>query len=362
MKILHVAEYADGGVATYLKEVLKYQKSSSFIEEVNLLTSDYKSDEFKEFPDVVKRYKYKRDILGILQAAYIINKKIKEFSPDIIHVHSTFAGLIVRSLYLLKLNRNYKIIYCSHGWSFLMEVSNWKKKVYLCVEKCLSLVTDKIINISKFEHNVTQDLNFSSNKIELINNGISNNQKKIYLEDKNIVMNKSKINILFVGRYDRQKGIDILVDFFSNYHNENIQLYTIGRTVLGDQKISFPDSVTDLGWINNDAINYYYKKADIVIIPSRWEGFGLVALEAMRNKKPLIVSNKGNLPNFINGNGYVFNLEDLSSLERILNTLEKNELKVMGEKSYSIFNKQYTSEEMNARIINLYNELTEKSV
>lgn len=54
-----------------------------------------------------------------------------------------------------------------------------------------------------------------------------------------------------------------------------------------------PDNVESIGWINHDEIDSYYSLFDAVIIPSRWEGFGLVAIEAMKNAKAIIVSNRG---------------------------------------------------------------------
>ena len=54
-----------------------------------------------------------------------------------------------------------------------------------------------------------------------------------------------------------------------------------------------PDNVESIGWINHDEIDSYYSLFDAVIIPSRWEGFGLVAIEAMKMLKPLLLVIEG---------------------------------------------------------------------
>ena len=81
-------------------------------------------------------------------------------------------------------------------------------------------------------------------------------------------------------------------------------------------------------------------------MPSRWEGVGLVAIEAMRNSKAVIVSNRGALPELIdNGiNGYVFDLDDNNSLRDILSTLNKDELEKMGLEGRKKYLEKFTDE------------------
>ena len=73
-------------------------------------------------------------------------------------------------------------------------------------------------------------------------------------------------------------------------------------------------------------IGEYYQSCDGVIMPSRWEAFGLVAVEAMKYKKPVIVSDCGALPELVKDgyNGYVFKMDDEDSLKLIIDKLEKD--------------------------------------
>ena len=129
MKILHVGEYVNGGVATYLRTLLNGLQKYSNIESY-LLISEYKSQ--KNWENITKKvfyYKYKRSISNIFSAIKQIHEVIEKVNPDIIHVHSTWAGLFVRLSYLFR-KRKAKIIYQSHGWSFLMDTSKYKKNIY----------------------------------------------------------------------------------------------------------------------------------------------------------------------------------------------------------------------------------------
>ncbi|MEE6133336.1 glycosyltransferase [Priestia sp. GS2] len=365
IKIMHVGEYIKGGVYTYLYDVLEQQtKFKNTI--VYLVASEYKSE--KNYPlekDNTFFYKYRRTPLYFIYATIYIFILIKKIKPDIIHVHSTFAGLFVRVMYLLRRDKKVKIIYCSHGWSFFMETSKLSKYIYIKIEKLLSKVTTKIVNISMFEQTESIKLGIPEEKSTLIYNGTKKNNVK----KKNIpnfpLVNKSKINILFVGRFDRQKGIDILVNIIKKINTKEVHFYLIGDSIL-DEGVNLDsiNNVTKLGWIQREEIDNYYNMVDAVIVPSRWEGFGLVAIEAMKNKKAVIASNRGALPELIKDgvNGYIFDMDNLDSLEKIIQHLDKKTLMRLGEKGYSSYLERFTADKMNDELIKLYNSLIDKSI
>lgn len=360
MKVLHVCEYVRGGVTTYLNEILGNQAAAAKISSVHVLLSAYNSDKLRIQGVHVHYYRYKRKLTYFLPAMFQIRRAIKAIHPDIIHVHSSFAGLFVRLNYFFQ-KKHPKIVYCAHGWSFLMEVPPLKKKLYGWLERMLAIKTDRIINISEHESLGAQEYKIPVEKSLVIPNGIENRVHK--KEDVALALDPAKLNLLFVGRFDRQKGIDILLRFFKDDPLAHVHLYTIGEHVLDPVRMEIPDNVTARGWISHDQIDSYYEHFDAVIIPSRWEGFGLVAIEAMKNKKAVIASNRGDLPDLVkNGvNGYLFDLNHLDELTRILTTVTKPELNAMGERGYAIFKENYTSEKLNQRLMAVYMQLMERS-
>lgn len=352
MKILHVGEYVNGGVATYLKTLLSGLQKYDDIENY-LLISEYKSQQ--DWENITKKvfyYKYKRSIANIFSAIKQIHAVIKDINPDIIHVHSTWAGLFVRLPYLLK-KRKAKIIYQSHGWSFLMDTSKYKKNIYAFVEKILSIPTDKIINISNYEQNQAIKYGLNKNKMIMIYNGVEDKVNKSNLK---LNWDKNKINLLFVGRLDRQKGLDLFLDVYNKIELDNIHLYVIGTSVLDNSLPKNTETVTYLGWVDNKDIDAYYQACDAVIMPSRWEGFGLVAIEAMKNSKPVIVSNRGALPELIknNKNGYIFDMDKLNSLITILSKLDKFNLNFLGKNARKIFLEDFLASRFVDNIYYLY--------
>lgn len=339
MKILHVGEYVSGGVATYLKTLINGLAKYDDIENY-LLMSEYKSQkDWGNNPKKVIYYKYKRSVFNIFKAMKQIHRVIGEIQPDIIHVHSTWAGLFVRLPYLFK-KKKAKIIYQSHGWAFLMDTSLWKKKIYAIIERILSIPTDKIINISKFEQKEAIKYGLNENKMLMIYNGVKDKKNFSMI---NVNFDEKKINLLFVGRLDRQKGLDIFLKVYNKYDFKNIHLYVIGKSVLDNTIPMSTGKITYLGWVDNKDIDAYYQACDAVIMPSRWEGFGLVAIEAMRNSKAVIVSNRGALPELIqdNINGYVFDINIDNDLENILLKLDKILLFNMGKNSRELYIKNF---------------------
>lgn len=240
-----------------------------------------------------------------------------------------------------------------------MDTKPWKQRAFAFVEKVLALRTDYIINISKHEYEMAMRYGLPAKKSGVVYNGVSDT---IASSRPPFATQPDKINLLYVGRFDRQKGFDLLLEVFNEHHFANVQLYLVGDTVLEEVSYIFPENTVKLGWVNNSEIDHYMRGCDAVIIPSRWEGFGIVAIEALRNKKPVIASNRGALPEIVsNGlNGYIFDFENKQELADIIKRLDKSSLKEMGQAGYDIFEQKFHSNQMNDQIERLYEAALQK--
>lgn len=358
MKVLHVGEYVQGGVATYIKLLLQHPEDNDI--EDYLVCSDQNSEHMWKLPDNrILYYNYKRGIIGGINAIRRIYGFVKKINPDVIYCHSTWAGVFFRfPLIFLNKKNKFLVIYNAHGWPFLRDTANWKKSLYAFIERILSNVTDYEINVSTSEYDAAIRYGLRGKKQRLITSGISSVRQNV---DKNgsTEFSDDKINILFVGRFDRPKGLDYLLNEFHKCERKDLHLHIVGNSVVGDNvsiESKNEENITFWGWVPHEHLASYYTKSDVVIMPSRWEAFGFVAVEGMKYSKPIIVSNRGALPELVrnNQNGYVFDFDDPKTLQSIFLLLDKRKLKIMGKHAYNIFLKFYKQEYMIKKTISLY--------
>lgn len=353
MKVLHVGEYVQGGVATYIRTLLEHPDRAEI--EDYLVCSDYNSDHSWKLPENrIFYYPYRRTLGNISNAIKAIYHVIKQIKPDVIYCHSTWAGLFVR-LPLFFLPKHCRVIYNAHGWAFLRDTTNLKKKLYALIELVLSARTDAIINVSGYEYKAAEKAGISKKKLCLVYSGIT----PVKGETPPVHLPKGVINLLFVGRFDAPKGIDYLLENFSKCKRKDIHLFVIGDNVVGDsEKIPMvnTDRVTFCGWVPHNQLDGYYKSCDAVIMPSRWEAFGLAGVEAMKYGKPIIVSNRGALPELVKAgeNGYIFDFDHPESLIQILEKLDKEGLCCMGKKAEFVFRREYRSQKMLEKTFLIY--------
>jgi D-inositol-3-phosphate glycosyltransferase len=119
--------------------------------------------------------------------------------------------------------------------------------------------------------------------------------------------------ILFVGRIEPLKGLDSLLSaiaLLDQLGQHDLHLMVIGGEPDADpeeitvemdrlqamtRELKLDDQVTFLGKRDQDVLQYYYSAAEIVVMPSHYESFGLVALEAMACGTPVVASETGGL-------------------------------------------------------------------
>jgi glycosyltransferase involved in cell wall biosynthesis len=107
---------------------------------------------------------------------------------------------------------------------------------------------------------------------------------------------KGRIRVLFVGRLDHEKGVDVLLSAMKILGDKAYAI-VVGAAVVTGYKSALdqPDNVRYVGWLQREKIRPLHATADMLIVPSRYEAFGLSAIEAMRAGLPVIASRVGGL-------------------------------------------------------------------
>jgi len=111
-----------------------------------------------------------------------------------------------------------------------------------------------------------------------------------------------------------------------------------------------------LGWCNQTRLRELYGEADVFVMPSRWEGFGLVALEAMRQKTAVFASNRGALPEIVvpGVTGRIFDVTQPLELAKLIDSASQAELHAMGENGYRRFEELFTADKCARSLMDFY--------
>ena len=219
------------------------------------------------------------------KAAYDFIKIVRKYNT----LHLAHINLLPLVLISKILNPKINVLISVHG------IEVWKRLTWfkrLCLKFC------KILSVSTFTSNKLIELNnVKTDQILYFPNCIEIKENKCNDKKENKI-----INLLSVSRLDdteQDKGIDstikalqIVLKTVSNIEytvvgkgNDTKRLKEITKQLQLEKSVKFKGYVKD--------IDPYYKSCDIFILPSKKEGFGIVYLEAMKYKKPVIACNYG---------------------------------------------------------------------
>jgi glycosyltransferase involved in cell wall biosynthesis len=172
----------------------------------------------------------------------------------------------------------------------------------------------------------------------------------------------SNYKIGTIGRLVPQKDYPTLLNAFSNVLKSmpNTDLYVVGEGYLQKDLIELSKSLGVNGkvhWLGKtDHIKEFLSKIDLFILPSKYEGFGLVLLEAMVVKKPIIAANNSAIPEVL-GKTYegLFSTGDENALaQQIKTVISDNSFSERLVQSYASQLDLFDPIEMNSNIKNVY--------
>lgn len=352
-KILYIVESFGSGVFTFLVDLInkldnEYEIVIAYGERKETLKNfkDYFSNKvrFIKVENFVRSINVKKDFKALKEVKEII----KNEKPDIIHLHSSKAGVIGRLAISAK---KVKMFYNPHGFSFLkLDDSKLKRTIYWLIEKIMTIINPKciIIGCSQGEYDEARKL---SKKSICINNGI--NIEKLDEETKELnkrVIDYKKIKICTSGRIGNQKNPVMFNEIAKQF--PNMEFTWIGD---GEQrnKLTSPN-INITGWKSRKEVLRILNDNDIFILTSLWEGLSISLLEAMYMRKVCIVSNViGNRDVIQDGvNGYVAdNIEDFCRIindvitrRDVENIKENARLDVVNEFNAEVMIREYKKE------------------
>lgn len=344
-KLLYVVEAMGGGIFTYIVDITNelVDKFDIFIAyAVRPQTPKGYRNYFDPRIKLIEVKNFGREIATKKEFKAI--KEIKEIAvkvkPDLIHLHSSKAGVIGRIAFN---GKAVPLFYTPHGYSFLMQnYSSQKRILFKIIEIIMARRKCTTISCSPGEHQETLKL---TKRATYVNNGI--NTADLDAKLKNIKVEEHPFTVFTLGRICYQKNPKLFNDIAEAM--PDVKFLWIGEGELRKELTS--ENIEITGWTEREEALKRSLNSNIFILTSLWEGLPISLLEAMYMKKPCVVNNViGSNDVIHNGdNGYVCNTVD----EFVKAIREAKEGKYI-EKAYQDLLKKYEIKVQAKRYTDIY--------
>jgi glycosyltransferase involved in cell wall biosynthesis len=384
MKIIQVCPFfypVEGGVEEHVLQISKQLTKNGH--NVTILTSDsLRNGRIKQKFEKIEGLEVFRFTtifsfgdFGKFWPGFII-KLIRE-NYDLVHAHSYRHFHTILAGFIGKL-KNKPCILTTHSPFHPLHTRNLFSKIFVNIYDCFfkfffDKLFYKVITITTFENNYFGHL--SMRRIVTIPNGIDERIfKKIDRLRYSEVMKKFGLNkkdkiILFVGRIHPTKGLDFLVKVLNEVKQNSLRVVIVGpiqdkgyfeklNKIIKEHKLS--DKIVFTGFVTEEEKLMFYDISKIFFLPSIYEPFGIVILEAFSRGKPVIAVDSDG-PRFLikNGeNGFLVKYGDVESASKYIRLLlsDRKLYKKISQNNIKKA-KQFTWNKIVKKIIKVYEEV-----
>lgn len=236
---------------------------------------------------------------------------LRDSSYSVVHTHTSKPGVVGRLA--AKRAGVPVIIHTVHGFGFHEESGAMARRIYAAVERTATRWCDRIVTVSEYHRSVALSLGIAPpEKVIAIPNGVPSNRALSQHSPKEIRHQLGfgdEFLVLSTGRLAEQKGLEYLIRAVPLIptRGRSLKLLLAGDGPLRDElhslasSLGVEDQVCFLGF--RDDIGDLLTVADLVALPSLWEGLSISLLEAMAAGKPVVTTTIGSNRE-VTGNGY----------------------------------------------------------
>ena len=303
MKIAICSDYfypKIGGIATHIENLAKALEKRGH--EVFIITKMAKFNDNTHGLNVIRIKSFFRSSRTLdIPNTNELEKIIKKINPDIIHSHHIFSPISLLSLSVGK-KLKIKTVLTNHSIQFFYDFDYlWKPFSYILFPYRQYINNaDEIIAVSKAASSFVS--HFTNKKIKIIPNGINVDEfapKKKEFDGE---------SILFVGRFVYRKGLHVLLEAMRYIVNENekAKLTIVGTGYLNSvlklliKTLNLQKKIFIKRNIEKNELIKLYQKSNVFAMPSIYgESFGIVLLEAMSSKTPVVATKQGGIKEII---------------------------------------------------------------
>lgn len=357
--ILVLCESYGGGVKRQVDYLNKYINKDLFVlttlasskRGANVSTDYFLDDRMSSFP---------KNICKFLKSVKTVHILVKRKKIDVIHAHSTIAGIIAilhKIIYFSKI----PIVYTPHAYYSEISRGHIKDFILVHAEKVMNYFFSMNIHVSKEEEEYALKTGISSKlKSTVVNNGIPIRIIKPICDS-----SSKNLEFINVARCDYQKNPELFIKLAKiiNDNIPNVNFTWVGDGPLLDKcikqvnKMKLENTVHFVGYSDNPF--RYLDSADIFISTSRYEGQPFSVIEAMSDGLPLILTDIVGHKELIKENGKLITKNEISDKESLISLVEdviKNKDRE-SEHSLRIFRKNYNVKDMVEGIESVYKKM-----
>jgi len=350
--------YPIGGAETVVENLANVLAQKGH--EISIFTTSASSKDEIEKYNGIAVYRYGTNFkVASGRFSFGLLKNPVKYSTDLVHVHiSVPMGDIGGFLYAKRKNK--PLIATTH-----FDMGSYKgiaiKSAYYFYTKLIAKVlsyADVVISPSENYINESKFIKKYKNKVVVIPNGIN-------IEDFDIPYSKEECReklaflpsekiLLYVGNLEPRKGPDILIKAMPRILKNvyDTKLVIVGDGVMRNElnnlaeKLKISERVKFTGFVHKSEKVLYYKSADVLVLPSLYEVFGIVNLEAMACNVPIVASKIGGIPDVVKDgeNGLLVPPRDSEALaDAIIYLLKNKDIRErMGENGRKLVEEKYT--------------------
>lgn len=364
MRVLHFipsVDRASGGVGAYMQLL---SKELGRLVELHVVTC--KSADELPIENATLHY-VDPQLTHIFKAKKQFRALLDTIKPDIVHVNACWEPLCALTVFWAK-SRGYKVVLTPHGM-----LEPWIIRRHYLTKKlpALLLYQRKAVKLANCIHSTAESEKENLLKLRL-NNNIFIVPNAVDVEAIRIKQTwKRTGNILFLSRIHPKKGINFLIEAFSQI-NENWYLIIAGdgeQSYINDLKSlakqrGVSERVSFIGAVYGDEKWNLFRNADVFVLPTYSENFGIVVTEALACGTPVITT-KGTPWQELNTRhcGWWTEIGTEATLKALqaFSSCSEQELEAMGRNGRSLVEEKYSIKSEAVGMVNNYKKIIESN-
>lgn len=329
IKLVHIiSNLSLGGAQVLLFDILNYLSKKDDLE-IYVITID-SGEYIEKFKKAgIKVFDLKEKGLVNPKIYFKMKKLLEDLNPDIVHTHlnkADFYGRIAAKI--VKVKYIFSTYHCYSSQHNSADIN--KKSIFDRIDNVVvKFSNSNLIAISEIVKKfiVNRDKSFES-KTEVIYNGVDISKERYLQNETELQKLREKYGVkpndflvCISGRFEKSKGQLFFLNSIADkiIESQNIKVIMPG---YGNLMTDIESFISEKGLKNYVILPGFQKNmekiieiSDLTVVPSLWEGFGLVVIESMIKKKLVLASKTGGIPEIITNNENGFLFETLNGYE-----------------------------------------------